>query len=51
MFYGIESDSPAGVGRTTRTLPTRRSRMVAVAVPTGCLQPVGLVPNLLALGP
>ena len=51
MFYGTESHSPADVGRATRTLPARRSRVVAVAVPTGCLQPVGLVPDLLALGP
>ncbi len=51
MFYEIKRNAPAGVGRTTFTLPARPSRVVAVAVPTGCLQPVGLAPDLVALGP
>ena len=51
MFYETKRYSTAGLGRATRTRPRRRSRVIAVAVPTGCLQPVGLVQDLVALGP
>ena len=40
-----------GCGRTTRTRTARRCRVIAVATPTGCLQPVGLARDSLVLGP
>ena len=40
MFYETKRYSTASLGR-----------VIAVAEPTGCLQPVGLVQDLVALGP
>ena len=54
-FAGAEGRSTprflAAVAAFKLAADVRRSRVVAVAVPIGCLQPVGLAPDLVALGP
>ena len=50
-FPFCSSGLQTGCGRTTRSRTVTPSRVTAVAVPVGCLQPTGLVVGFLALDP